>query len=196
MRASNFWLLALLAAAFNFSPLADIVNLANGDRFIGSIELVNAAEVQLKSETLGLAKIARAKVQSIYFGTNQPPARVASAEKPGKDTAASLFDQKHIDKVQEEFLATAGAEANAMFKNMIQGLASGKITVDDLRKQACDSLKELKELQADLGDNDDTAILSTYAGILERFINQGSTNRAKATVPKPEPNATKPDGDE
>ena len=45
MRASNFWLLALLAAAFNISTFADIVNLANGDRFIGSIELVNSAEV-------------------------------------------------------------------------------------------------------------------------------------------------------
>ena len=98
--------------------------------------------------------------------------------------------------MQEEFLATAGIEANAMFKDMLQGLASGKITVDDLRKQARDSLKELKDLQADVGDNDDAAILSTYAGILERFVNQGSTNRAKATVPKPDPVTKKPDGDE
>src|SRR5258706_15038976 len=77
MRALIFWFAAIsLAAAV--AARADIVNLSNGDRYIGSVELVNAAEVHLKSETLGLLKVPRAKVTSIYFGTNQP---LASLEK-------------------------------------------------------------------------------------------------------------------
>jgi hypothetical protein len=163
--------------AIGFSSRADVVNLMNGDRFTGSVELVNNAEVQLKSDSLGVVKLPRAKVLSIYFGTNLPPARVTGADKDA--AAAGLFDPKAVEKVQDDFLATAGPEANAMFKDLIQGLASGKLNVDDIRKQASDSLKQLKELQADGGD-DDSAILSTYVGILEHFINQGSTNKAKA----------------
>lgn len=177
-----------------FSSRADVVNLMNGDRFTGSVELVNSAEVQLRSDSLGVVKLPRAKVLSIYFGTNQPPARIVGADKDA--AAAGLFDPKAIEKVQDDFLATAAPEANAMFKDLIQGLASGKLNVDDIRKQAADSLKQLKELQTDGGD-EDSAILSTYVGILERFINQGSTNKAKAAPPaKPATPDQKPADDQ
>src|SRR5437762_425905 len=111
MRAFIFWFAAFSLLITNFTR-ADVVNLANGDRFIGSVELVNTAEIHLKSETLGLVKIPRAKVSSIYFGTNQPPALKSVV----KQNAADAFDPKAIDKVQEDLLATAGPEANAMFK--------------------------------------------------------------------------------
>ena len=89
-----------------------------------------------------------------------------------------------MDKVQEDFLATAGPEANAMFKDLIQGLASGKLNVDDLRNQARESLKELKELQADGGEDADNPLIQSYVSILQNFINKGSTNGAKANQSK------------
>jgi hypothetical protein len=173
------------ALSLLFSPRADVLNLANGDRFVGSIELVNTAEVHLKSETLGLVKIPRAKVASIYFGTNQPPALT-------KHSAEVAIDPKAIEKVQEDFLATAGPEANDMFKELVQGLASGKLNVEDIRNQARQSLDELKDLQADLGDEADNALISSYVGILERFIAQG-TNRAKNSVVPPAKKPVKDD---
>lgn len=173
MRASIF----AFGLTLLFSARADVLNLANGDRFVGSVELVNTAEVHLKSETLGLIKIPRAKVASIYFGTNQSPTIA-------KQSTAIAIDPKAVVKVQEDFLSTAGPEANAMFKEMIQGLASGKLNAEDIRNQARQSLAELKELQADLGDEADNALISSYVGILERFIAQG-TNRAKAPPAKP-----------
>jgi len=196
MRALTFWLFATVSLALEISTRADIVNVVNGDRFVGFVELVNTAEVHLKSDTLGLVKIPRLKVQSIYFGTNQPPAAgIASAQKAEKEIAAGLFDAKDVEKVQGDFLATAGPEANAMFKDLIQGLAQGKLNQDDIRKQAEQSLKELKELQAELGEEADNPIVANYAAILERYIKQGSTNGAKATVPKPAP-VPKPEADE
>ncbi len=196
MRALTFWLFAAIALVPEISTRADIVNLANGDRFVGSVELVNTAEIQLKSDTLGLVKIPRFKVQSIYFGTNQPPAAgIASAQKVEKDLNADLFDTKDVEKVQGDLLATAGPEANAMFKDLIQGLSQGKLNTDDIRKQAAQSLKELKELQGELGEEADNPLVAGYVTILERFIKQGSTNGAKAIVPKPAP-APKPEADE
>src|SRR4051812_309500 len=187
MRALALWLFAAISLTFGISTRADIVNLANGDRFVGSVELVNTAEVQLKSDTLGLVKIPRLKVQSIYFGTNQPAAGAAIA--PAQNEIG--FAPKSVKKVQDDFLATAGPEANAMFKDLIQGLAEGKLNAEDIRKQAAQSLKELKELQGELGEEADNPLVSSYVTILERFIKQGATNGAKTTIPKQAP-AEKP----
>jgi hypothetical protein len=165
---------------------ADILNLSNGDRYIGKIEIVNATEVHLKSEIVGVVKVPREKVASIYFGTNRPPAKIATTS----ENSATGLNQRSIEEVQKEFLSTATPEANAMFTELVQGLASGKIKVDDIRKQAGDTLKELRELQAEIGDDDDNPLLSSYVSILEKFVRGGSTNRAGAIAPKsipPEP---------
>jgi hypothetical protein len=171
MRASIFAFAFLL-----FTTRADVLNLANGDRFVGSIELVNPTEIHLKSETLGLIKIPRAKVASIYFGTNQPPTTSTIAKKQ------TALDPDAVEKVQQDLLANAGPEANDMFKELVQDLASGKLNAEDIRNQARQSLAELKDLQGDLGDEADNALIKSYVGILERFISQG-TNRAKPSAP-------------
>lgn len=176
----NRILFALGIAMAPLIPLrADLLNLANGDRYVGHVELVNQTEVHLKSDVVGLVKIPRDKVVSIYFGTNQPSASVAIKTELPKNE----FDPKAIEQVQREFLTTATPEANAMFQEMVQGLASGKLSVDDLRAQARDSLKQLRDLQAEIGEEDDNPLLQSYVGILERFINAG-TNRAKTAAPK------------
>jgi hypothetical protein len=177
MRASIFAFALLL-----FTARGDVLNLANGDRFVGSIEFVNGAEVHLKSETLGLVKIPRAKVASIYFGTNQPPSDASNAKKQ------TALDPDAVEKVQQDLLANAGPEANDMFKELVQGLASGKLNAEDIRNQARQSLAELKDLQGDLGDEADNALIKSYVGILERFIAQG-TNAAKTPPRKSVPPA-------
>jgi hypothetical protein len=192
----RFVLLAGFVAVFAPGLRADILNLSNGDRYVGAIELVNAREVHLKSEVVGLLKIPREKVASIYFGTNQP-GTVAAIAIPKMDLPESKtkIDPEAVEKVQRDFLATATPEANAMFSDLVQGLASGKLSVDDLRAQARDSLKELRALQAEIGEEDDNPLLAGYVGILEKFINQGSTNRAKAVKPKIAPQPAAADGE-
>jgi hypothetical protein len=179
--------LALHLAVGGVWTRADILNLSNGDRYVGDIELVNTREVHLKSEVVGILKVPREKVASIFFGTNQPSIKVTATA-----PAPSAFDEKSIEQVQKEFLSTANPEANQMFTDLVQGLASGKISVNDIRKQASDTLKELRELQAEGGEDDDNAILSSYVSILEKFIKEGSTNRTRAIPPKPAPAPRRP----
>ncbi len=197
-RFRTFILSASAGFAF-FTVQADQLNLTNGDRYVGTIELVNAKEVHLQSEVVGLLKVPRAKVTSIYFGTNAPTAAVAAAVVAvKKEEAKTEFDPKVIEQVQQQFLGTATPEANDMFNDMVKGLASGKLSVEDLRKQASDALKELRDLQSDGGEDaaEEDALLSSYVGILERFVKQGqsSTNRVKLAAPKaPIEETPKPD---
>lgn len=188
---------ALFLAVGALGPRADILNLSNGDRYVGEIELVNGKEVHLKSEVIGLLKVPREKVASIFFGTNRPSLNVPST---AATESASGFDQKSIEQVQKEFLSTASPESNQMFTDLVQGLASGKLSVNDIRKQAGDTLKELRELQAEIGEDEDNALLSSYVSILEKFIKGGSTNGARAVTPKaiptPAPQAVTPADEE
>ena len=62
MRATILIVLSLFA-----TTRADTLNLANGDRYLGAIQLVNETQVHLKSENLVLIKIPRAKVASIFL---------------------------------------------------------------------------------------------------------------------------------
>jgi len=192
MRATILILLSLFAAT-----RADTLNLANGDRYLGAIQLVNESEIHLKSETLGLIKIPRAKVASIFFGTNQP-ARLISTVNPEATpkTATPQFDEEALEKVQQDFLATATPEANAMFTDLVKGLSSGKLSIEDIRKQARDALKELRELQAEVGDGSDddgdNPLLAGYIGILEKFINSGPAS-TKSPKPKSPPRPVTPD---
>jgi hypothetical protein len=165
---------------------ADVLNLANGDRFIGEVQSLNEKEIQLKSDALGDIKIPREKIASIFFGTNQPPVRAVAPE--SATAVKSGLDAKAVEDVQKEFLATATPEANAMFTELVQGLASGKLSVNDIRKQAGDTLKELRDLQAELGEDEDSGLLKSYVSILEKFVRAGGTNRpASATKPAAPP---------
>lgn len=184
----NWGMNRLYAAAFlalcHFAAQADTLNLINGDRFVGAVQLVNESEVQIKSDVVGLLKIPRDKVASIYFGTNKPPIDLSFTRQP--EPLKEKIDSKAVDQVQKEFLATATPEANAMFTDLVQGLSSGRISINDIRKQAADALKELRDLQGEIGEEADNPLLDGYVGILEKFIRAGgaTTNQPAAKTPK------------
>lgn len=191
MQRILFTAFATFASVFLFLAAdqahADTLNLINGDRFIGSVQLVNEIEVQIKSDAVGLLKIPREKVASIFFGTNRPPLDLSSLAAPADKPLPEKIDPKAVDQVQKEFLGAATPEANAMFTELVQGLANGKINIGDIRKQAADTLKELRDLQGDLGEEADNPLLSSYVSILEKFIHAGPTNPPAAMPPKSTP---------
>jgi hypothetical protein len=192
------FVLAAFAILILVHSRADTLNLINGDRFIGLVQLVNESEVQIKSEVVGLLKVPRDKVASIYFGTNRPPIDLGfGAQSEQSIPLKEKIDPKAVDQVQKEFLGTATPEANAMFTELVQGLSSGKLSISDIRKQAADSLKELRELQAEVGEDADNPLLSGYVGILEKFIRAGETNKPAAKpTEKPAPKRALPVDDE
>ena len=186
MRRQFLWWPVACALLAGVSARADSLHLINGDRYVGNILLVNEQEVQLQSEIVGLLKIPRAKVLTITFGNTPtappaPPAPAAAAAVAPTNTLPA-FDPKAVEKVQQEFLGTATPEANDMFSQILGDLGSGRMSLDDLRKQAKDSLEQLRDLQADLGEEGDNPLISSYVSILERFIKQGPAG-AKAVKP-------------
>ena len=57
------------------------------------------------------------------------------------------------------------------FTDTVAGLATGKINVQDLRKQAISVRKQIDDLEKDLGP-EAKAALAPYSGILDHFIRE------------------------
>lgn len=185
---------------------ADVVECLNGDRYNGKLLSVDEKSVKLESEVTGVMTLPRAKVSSIHFGAverrTETLTKVPSAAdiirkldpdaKPNsttKDPTKAELDPKAVEQVQNEFLAGASPEAQAMFKNMVQGLMSGSLNMQDLRGQAKSALDQLKDLEKDLDEDETSALLGSYVGILQNFLKE--TAKAIPEPAKPKENAPK-----
>lgn len=169
----------------------DIVFCETGDQFHGKVVAVDEKEVKIRSEIAGEVKIPRERVLSITF--KEPSAKTTAKVLPGEQLPAAAsatngnkIDAEAIAKVQQEFLATATPEAQAMYRDMVQGFLSGKVSVQDLRGQAQDALNQLNELSKDLDDEEISGILGTYGSILQNFLKQtGGTVTNSPAVKRP-----------
>lgn len=168
---------------------ADIVQMVNGDRHTGMVVAVVGTNVTFQSQIQGLIELPRDKVAAIYFrpveaaATNAgQPAPAASGEwlKQFRNSAAS---SNLVEQVRQQLLAGAGPEANQRFDELVQGLMGGTIRMDDIRKQAQESVNQLRSLKGDLGE--DGEMLEGYLRILEGFLDK--TERAQETVPPGSP---------
>ena len=171
---------------------ADVVECENGDRYNGKVLLVDEHNIKIENDITGILTIPRAKVSTISFGTPKTvraPAKAAAATPLLQTNILSpaqplKFDSKAIEQVQNELLGDASPEATQMFQEMVRGLMSGKLDLGDVRNKAQTTLDELKDLQKDLGDDEATALLSSYASILQSFLNQGPA-KAKPPIAAP-----------
>jgi hypothetical protein len=134
---------------------------------------------------------------AISFREGQRAAAMKSATNgPAIDPSKGIkIDPGAVNRVQNELLATATPEANQMFQEMIRGLQTGQLNLGDIRAQAETALKELREAQKELGDDDLGGLLNTYGAVLENFIRQAPPG-AKAPGIKPPPKPRPADGQE
>jgi hypothetical protein len=176
----------MLAAA---GSRADQVAMQNGDRYTGSVLSLNAESVVVQSELLGKVTLPRSKVAFIALGTNvtthlAPPAAPVKHRltSPGiaptnanADLSSALRSPDRngdlIRQVREQYLGSAGAAANRKFDEMVDGLVSGRLTLNDLRAQAKSAADQLRALKKDL-DKDDLGGLDEYLNILDRFVTE------------------------
>jgi len=188
---------------------ADQVRMQNGDHYIGKVVSLGTNTLVLKSDVLGTVQLPREKVALITLGsgpaTNVQPVAAAPNNQAGAasvsltngtaDLSASLrqlgANTNFIQQVQAQFLGAAGPEANAKFNEMVGGLMSGKLNVNDIRAEAKSAANQLKELKRDLGEDGGWA-LDGYLAILENFLQQtappnGSATNASHPLPKPKP---------
>lgn len=178
---------------------ADQLELQNGDRFSGKVLSVSADAVVLESDALGKITVPRQKVARLAFGTNAvapaaaspmptnlPPATaLAALLKTNAATVATLpqpaMDTNVIRKIREQMLA-GSPEAAGKYDEMVGGLLSGKMNLDDLRREAQSSADELRELKRTLGPDAGDS-LDGYLTVLDQFLKEsaaGSTNATNA----------------
>ena len=204
---------AVLLLALPLSLRADQIQMQNGDHYSGKVLSLDTNTLVLRSEVLGTVRLPREKVALVTFGavalTNA--ARVASVSN-GQSSASVQLTNGTVDlsaplrqlgantnfirQVQAQFLTDAGPEANNKFNEMVGGLLSGKLTVNDIRAEAKSAADQLKELKRDLG-GDDGGALDGYLAILENFLRESAppdvalTNAANLS-PKQKPAAVRP----
>lgn len=95
----------------------------------------------------------------------------------------------NIERSLHMLLPGFGApEVQGYFNERVDGLMSGSITIQDIRKDAVGARDQLRELMDDLGQ--DGAALQGYYSILDNFIQK--TKPAGEEVPKKEPPKRKP----
>jgi hypothetical protein len=189
---------------------ADTVEMQNGDRYNGKLLSVDTSTVVIQSEVLGTVRLPRSKMASLTVspevGTNAvatpaAPTRQPSAlTNPVVDLSAALRqlggNTNFIQQVQSQILAGAGPEANKKFNDLVAGMMSGRVTVNDIRNEASSAVKQLKELKLGLGDGIGED-LDGYLAILESFLretapdSQTATNKPPAHVAKPSPESKK-----
>jgi hypothetical protein len=198
---------ALILFLASGRALADQIEMQNGDHYVGTVLTMNSNYVEFQNDVLGTVKLPRAKVASVSLGsgseakpaTTAAPKSGASAaaprhatNSPPANSAALRQLAAHtnlIHQVEDKFLKDAGPEAKAKFDDLMQGLSSGKIGVQEIRAQASDAVNQIKALKQEGGEQFG-GLLDTYQGILEKFIKE-TTPPANA-APTNAPPASRP----
>ena len=182
---------------------ADQVQMQNGDRYFGKVTL-NTNSLTLQSEILGTVQLPRNKVASITLGTNlvsavastglaasnHVSASLAATNQPLPASLRKLAAQTNlIQQVQSRFLTDAGPEANAKFNELMTGLTTGKLTINDLRAEARSAATQVREMRRGLDDETGSS-LDMYLSILDSFLKESPASGGPAIAPptpKPQP---------
>jgi hypothetical protein len=186
---------------------ADQVEMQNGDRYFGRVLSMSTDTVTLESEVLGKINVPRKKVASLAFGTNaaapKAAANVAPVSVPTNFPAAASppalagtnadlsaafrnlgANTNFIGQIRGQMLA-GNAEAASNYDEMVSGLMSGKLNLDDLRRQAKSSADQLRALKRDLGPEAGGS-LDAYLDVLDNFLKETAAERTNANpVPQP-----------
>ena len=195
--------LILIIAFFPSGLWADQLEMQNGDRLSGKVLTASASTVVFESEMLGKINVPRKNILAVTFGANAAPIKAASGATqvsvPANPHAAIPLpalsgtnavwsgsirspdmDTNVIRQVREQMLAGNPAAA-AKFDEIADGLMSGKLDLDDLRRQAraaADQLREFKRQDPEIGDS-----LDAYLQVLDGFLNEPADRPANAASP-------------
>jgi hypothetical protein len=123
------------------------------------------------------------------YATNSPaagapaPAGSATAEEVVQQMRQQGVQPQLINQVQEQIFGKASPEASQKFEEIMNGLVSGQISVQDLRVQAQSAIKQARDAKKELG-GDAGEMLDGYIGILEKFVAESDPS---VSTPAPAP---------
>ena len=185
----------------------------NGDRYVGNVVSLDAEKLLLHSDILGEVRLPRPRVSVIAFGASaatnlarlrlppnlqlRAPSALPTNAAPNDAKLLRQLSQSTnlIRQVQAKFLSDAPPEATDKFNELLGGLMTGKVSVDDIRAQASSAAEQLRALKRESGDQGGW-MFDTYLGILDHFLQETRPAGRPATnaPPKaPKPAAETPD---
>ena len=202
MKLNFFSAWAAITLLFASAPVmrADLLEMVNGDRYSGKVLSMSADTVMLNSEVLGKINVPRGKVARLTLGAAAPktavgPAQPISTNQPiiisvpaaagsPVDLSAALQQlggsTNLVDQIRQQVFAGNPGGA-AKYDEMVSGLLSGQINLNDLRRQAQSSADQLRELKRQLPEAGDS--FDAYLQVLDNFLKETAGQPANATTP-------------
>ncbi len=201
----RFFCCAGLLACLSGHVLADQIQMQNGDRYSGRVLSLSSNTVVLQSEVLGIVRLPRAKVALLTLGTNTP---AALAQRTGQTNRASVTpattatntnsdfaslvaqlgsNSNLMRQVQGQLLAGAGPEATDKFNQLFGGLISGRLSLQDLRKEAQSAADQVRAMRSDLGP--EASVIEGYLAVLDSFLKESAAEAASTNTAKPSSSA-------
>jgi len=195
-----FMLAVSLAAA---AVRADILELVNGDSYRGVILSMNRTNVEFQSEIQGRVLLPREKVARITFRepmVKKPVAETGQSVVPpliirGTNVAHAVpssavvgqmrqqgVDPKIVEQVQEQVFGKGSPEAAQKFNELMGGLTSGTLNIQDIRAQAQTAIATIRETKKELGPEAGD-MLDGYLSILEKFVRESATDTNNPFAP-------------
>jgi hypothetical protein len=184
----------------------DQVEMLNGDRYVGQVLSLGSDTLVVQSEVLGTLRLPRTRISTITLDSSAT-GTVTNIARPGPVTpraksvarvattnstslapgfAATIrqlgANTNVIQQVQQQFLADAGPEAQTKFNDLVGGLLSGKIGVNELRTQAKTTLDQARSVRKDLGE-EGGSMMDSYLTILESFLKETDTAATSTNTP-------------
>ena len=199
----------LLAVTAVASARADSLDLVNGDHFRGTVVSMTQSNIEFQSEMLGHVSLPRNKVAHINLGETPVPKPATNSAAPrvgpslilqgtqnlGATTAAAPqgdavlqqmrqdgIDPALVSQVQQQVFGQGNPVAAQKFNELMGGLMSGSLSVGDIRAQAQDSIKQIKDAKQQLGP-DAGDLFDGYLAILESFVAETATNSTITAAP-------------
>jgi len=194
---------------------ADVIQMQNGDRYAGKILSMDGEAVVMQSDVLGKISLPRAKVATLNLGSAPatPAAPIAVLPKAalvagtnslasaavvvtnGSADLATAFrkagtTQPTVKAIREQYLVDAGPEANAKFDELLGGVMSGKVSINDLRAQAKTAADQLRGFKRELGEEAGSEV-DGYLAVLDHFLQEtGSVTNSVTAARKPAASTT------
>jgi hypothetical protein len=180
---------------------ADQVEMQNGDRYFGKVLSVTAETVVLASDVLGNINVPRKNVATLTLGRNSAAPKAATnvaqvsvatnlrtvapsgaLANTNADLSAELrklgANTNFVRQIREQMLA-ATPEAAGKYDEMVNGLMSGTLNLNDLRREAKSSADQLRALKRELGPDAGDS-LDIYLDVLDGFLKEAVTPPTKA----------------
>jgi hypothetical protein len=197
--------------AWAFAASADQVEMLNGDRYVGRVLSLGSDTLTVQSDVLGTLRLPRGRISTITLDSKATEGPVSAARpmttsrtntvaraRVGVGTSTNVSPEfsaamkdlgansNLIQQVQQQLLGGAGPEAQAKFNDLVSGLLSGKMGVNDLRSEAKTTLEQARKARKDMGE-EGGSMMDSYLAILDSFLKEteptmAPTNAAAVAV--------------